>query len=253
MNNTIHRYYLQLSYNGKNYVGWQIQPNGNSVQETICKALSTILKDDIQVTGCGRTDAGVHAKYFVAHFDTEKEIADYDKLLYSLNSFLPFDIAIQKIERVAADANSRFDATSRSYEYWIIQHKDPFLRDFAYRFPKRLDFEKMNQAARLLYDFTDFTSFSKLHTDVKTNNCDVTHAEWTQRDGVWVFTITANRFLRNMVRAIVGTLLDVGLGKVDLEGFAQIIEQKDRNKAGFSVPAQGLYLTDVKYPYFGNE
>lgn len=243
-----YKYFIQLSYNGKNYVGWQIQPNGLSIQESLEKALSTILSEEIQVTGAGRTDAGVHARYFMAHFDTAWPYSDEKKLAYSLNSFLPFDIAVHDVFPVKEDAHARFDAISRTYEYWIVQYKDPFLKDFAYKFPRHLDVEKMNQAANLLMKYTDFTSFSKLHTDVKTNDCTISSAEWVLRENVLVFTISANRFLRNMVRAIVGTLLDVGVGKLNMEAFCDIIDKKDRSLAGFSVPAHGLYLTAIDYP-----
>ncbi len=243
------RYFLYLSYFGKNYVGWQIQPNGLSVQECIGKAISTIFSIDTQVTGCGRTDAGVHAKKFVAHFDANSEIVNLDKFCYSLNSILSHDIAIQKIVKVKKDAHARFDAFSRSYEYWIIQHKNPFLMNYSYRFSRQLNISAMQEAANILSAYTDFTSFSKLHTDVKTNNCTITNANWLFQDDVLIFKISANRFLRNMVRAIAGTLLEVGTGKLGLKDFCKIIERKDRSVAGASVPAHGLYLTDVNYPF----
>ncbi len=239
------RYFIQLSYNGSGFVGWQYQPNGLSIQESLEKALSTILREEIKVVGAGRTDAGVHARFYIAHFDSVSEQID-DRTVYSLNNFLHKNIAVQKIYRVN-NMNARFDAKSRVYEYVISPFKDPFNNDFAYYLNKKLDVEKMNEAAKILLDIEDFTSFSKLHTDVKTNNCDVSIAEWSERGDLLVFTIKANRFLRNMVRAIVGTLLDVGLGKIDKKEFKQIIDDKDRSSAGFSVPAKALYLINIEY------
>lgn len=239
------RYFVYLSYDGARYHGWQIQPNGISVQEVLNKALSTLLHESIEVTGAGRTDAGVNASLMVAHFDTEHE-AD-EQLVYRLNKFLPSDIAIHKIVSVTPDAHARFSATSRTYHYYVITAKTPF-EPYAYRFPQPLDFDKMNEAAQTLFDYTDFTSFSKLHTDVKTNNCRIMHAEWTQVSPIkWEFTITADRFLRNMVRAIVGTLLDVGRGVLNIQQFREIIEKKDRCSAGTSVPGNALFLAGITY------
>lgn len=241
------RYFITLSYNGKNYHGWQIQPNGSSVQETLEKALSTMLRCPISIVGAGRTDAGVHAKKMIAHFDTDVTLNTLE-LPRRLNCFLPTDIAIQKIEPVANHLHARFSATKRSYEYHLVTEKDVFCTETAYFHPGTLDFDAMNQAAAQLFNYIDFTSFSKLHTDVKTNNCTITHAQWTQIDEhKWVFTITANRFLRNMVRAIVGTLLQVGSQKITIDDFKRIIESKDRCQAGTSAPAHALYLTDVTY------
>jgi tRNA pseudouridine38-40 synthase len=240
------RFFIYLSYDGTRYHGWQIQPNGISVQEVLNKALSTLLHEPIEVTGAGRTDAGVNASMMVAHFDTGRE-AD-EQLVYRLNKYLPQDIAIQKIVPVTSEAHARFSATSRTYYYYIITEKTPF-EPYAYRFPQPLDFDKMNEAAQTLFDYTDFTSFSKLHTDVKTNNCRIMHACWTQvAPHKWQFTITADRFLRNMVRAIVGTLLDVGRGTLSIEQFRGIIEQKDRCSAGTSVPGNALFLSNITYP-----
>ncbi|MBO4673278.1 MAG: tRNA pseudouridine(38-40) synthase TruA [Bacteroidaceae bacterium] len=240
------RYFIYLSYDGARYHGWQIQPNGTSVQEVLGKALSTLLREPIEVTGAGRTDAGVNASIMVAHFDTTQE-AD-EQLVYRLNKFLPHDIAISHIRRVKDDAHARFSATSRTYHYYIITEKSPF-EPYAYRYPIPLDFDKMNEAAQTLFDYTDFTSFSKLHTDVKTNNCRITHARWEQVSPIkWQFTITADRFLRNMVRAIVGTLIDVGRGVLTIQQFREIIEKKDRCSAGTSVPGNALFLADVTYP-----
>ena len=240
------RYFIYLSYDGARYHGWQVQPNGTSVQEVLTGALSTLLREPIEVTGAGRTDTGVNASMMVAHFDTAHETDE--QLAYRLNKFLPQDIAVHNIVPVKAEAHARFSATSRTYHYYIITEKSPF-EPYAYRFPQPLDFGKMNEAAQTLFDYTDFTSFSKLHTDVKTNNCRIMAARWEQVSPVkWQFTITADRFLRNMVRAIVGTLLDVGRGTLSIDGFRQIIEKKDRCAAGTSVPGHALFLADITYP-----
>ncbi|TKG88881.1 tRNA pseudouridine(38-40) synthase TruA [Puteibacter caeruleilacunae] len=242
------RYFIQLAYCGTAYHGWQIQPNANSVQETLEKALSTILREEIKVTGAGRTDTGVHASFFVAHFDCGKVINDTEKLAFRLNSFLPQDIAIQKIFEVDEEAHARFGAVERSYKYFVSREKSAFNNDFVARHHAVLDIDKMNEAALKLFNYTDFTSFSKLHTDVKTNNCEVTYAKWEAHGDLMVFTVSADRFLRNMVRAIVGTLFQVGSGKISVDRFAEIIELKDRGLAGTSAPASGLYLVDVVYP-----
>ena len=241
------RYFIYLSYDGARYHGWQIQPNGISVQEVLNKALSTLLREPIEVTGAGRTDAGVNASLMVAHFDCQ-QATDNGQLTYRLNKLLPPDIVIHKIQQVKDDAHARFSATSRTYHYYIITEKSPF-EPYAYRFPQPLDFDKMNEAAKTLFDYIDFTSFSKLHTDVKTNNCHIITARWEQLSPIkWQFTITADRFLRNMVRAIVGTLLDVGRGVLTIEQFREIIEKKDRCSAGTSVPGNALFLADITYP-----
>ncbi len=242
------RYFIYLSYNGTCYHGWQVQPNGISVQEVLAKALSTILRVQIEVVGAGRTDAGVHAKLMVAHFDLEFELPGSFDLTAKLNSFLPKDIAIYKIVEVKFDAHARFDATSRRYEYVMVTTKNVFKNHLVARFSDKFDFETMNIAAKTLLEYRDFTSFSKLHTDAMTNNCTVTHAEWTKKADEWIFTIQADRFLRNMVRAIVGTLLEVGRGKMTVAEFRQVIEVQNRCKAGTSVPACGLYLVDIHYP-----
>lgn len=243
------RYFIQLSYKGTNYFGWQVQPNHISVQEVLNQRLSTLLSEEIQVVGAGRTDTGVHATYFIAHFDTTKSGLDNDdKFLYKLNRFLPHDIAIQKIIQVKETAHSRFDATSRSYEYHINTKKSPFSIEDSYYYHGELNIKKMNEAAKLLFNYTDFTSFSKLHTDVKTNNCKIYQTEWEAKGEKLIFTIKADRFLRNMVRAIVGTLLEVGKDKMIINEFIKIIENKDRCKAGSSAPAHGLFLTDIEYP-----
>ena len=243
------RYFIYLSYDGARYHGWQIQPNGVSVQEVLQNALSTLLRQPIEVTGAGRTDAGVNASLMVAHFDFEAESssAEIGKIVNRLNRFLPPDIAIHKIVPVRPDAHARFSATSRTYHYYIMTEKSPFTRHYAYRFPQPLDIDLMNEAAQTLFDYTDFTSFSKLHTDVKTNNCRIMQAKWEMTPNLR-FTITADRFLRNMVRAIVGTLIDVGRGILTIEEFREIIEKKDRCSAGTSVPGNALFLADITYP-----
>ena len=243
------RYFIYLAYDGTNYHGWQVQPNGVSVQETLTKALVTFLRDDsIEVTGAGRTDAGVHARLMVAHFDLERP-ADPEMMADKLNRILPQDISVYRVRRVRQDAHARFDATYRTYKYYVTTRKDPFNRRYVWRMYQKLDFDKMNEAARTLSDYSDFTSFSKVHTDVKTNNCRIMQARWEQTDGEeWVFTIQADRFLRNMVRAIVGTLVEVGRGKLSVEGFRRIIEKKDRCSAGTSAPGNALFLVDIGYP-----
>lgn len=242
------RYFIYLAYNGKNFCGWQSQPNGVSVQSTLEGALLTILRSTVAVTGAGRTDAGVHAKQMVAHFDREEPIAHLPLLTDKLNRLLPKEIAIDKIVPVRPDAHARFDAVARTYKYYVTGRKDPFNFEGVCKIHGSYDFEAMNRAAAVLSEYIDFTSFSKLHTDVKTNNCRIMQAEWRQEGDLWVFTIRADRFLRNMVRAIVGTLLEVGRGKLSLEGFRRIIEAKDRGKAGTSAPGHALYLVDVAYP-----
>ena len=243
------RYFIRLGYKGAQFHGWQVQPHDTSVQQTIEEAMATLLRTPTPVTGAGRTDAGVNARLMVAHFDTGQPIADIDRLVHSLNALLPPDIAIYSIAPVHDDAHARFDATSRTYKYFAVTCKDPFRYPLSWRCPPDLDFDLMNQAASRLLDYTDFTSFSKLHTDVKTNNCRITHAQWVQEDGQWVFTITADRFLRNMVRAIVGTLVEVGRHKMSVDEFCQVIERQDRCAAGTSMPGHALFLWDITYPY----
>lgn len=241
------RYFIYFQYNGAGYHGWQRQPNGSSVQETLEDAMSTLMRTPIALTGAGRTDAGVHARYMAAHFDTDITF-DAALVVKRLNVYLPADIAIFNIEPVADTLHARFDAVSRTYQYHVHTHKDAFINTQSLQVQPNIRFDLMNQAAQVLFDYIDFTSFSKLHTDVKTNNCTITHAQWTQlSEHRWVFTITANRFLRNMVRAIVGTLLQVGTQKITIDDFKRIIESKDRCQAGTSAPAHGLYLTDVQY------
>ncbi len=240
------RYFLQLSYFGKHYHGWQRQPKDLSVQEVLEDRLGTLLGNPVEVVAAGRTDAGVHARIMVAHFDWEPPLRD--DLLHRLNAFLPDDIAIQQIRPVKPDAHARFDALSRTYQYRLVQHKDPFEEDSAYYLSQPLDFGAMNAAAELLLEYSDFQAFSRVHTDVKTFICDIRHARWERVGEVWTFTITADRFLRNMVRAVVGTLLEVGKGKMTREDVKTIIKSRDRSRAGASVPAKGLYLTGITYP-----
>ncbi|MEH6703686.1 tRNA pseudouridine(38-40) synthase TruA [Galbibacter orientalis] len=241
------RYFLELSYNGQQYHGWQNQPNAISVQEVLEKALSTLLRTEIQIMGAGRTDSGVHAKQMFAHFDVNIAL-ETAILKHKLNSFLPNDIAIKDIFLVVDEAHARFDATQRSYEYWLVQEKNPFFNEYAHFIKADLDVDAMNKAAAELLNYKDFQCFSKSNTDVKTYICDVKRAAWICEGELLVFHITADRFLRNMVRAIVGTLLDVGIGKISLEEVTEIIKSKDRSNAGASVPAHGLYLTEVVYP-----
>ena len=243
------RYFIYLSYNGTNYHGWQVQPNALTVQETLNNALSTMLQEEIETVGAGRTDTGVHASFFTAHFESLNNKLDKDKKwVYKLNGILPDDIVINNITRVSPDAHARFDALSRTYKYHISKKKDPFNREFSYLLYGHLDINKMNKASLLLYDYTDFTSFSKLHADVKTNNCRVSLVKWEQIGNQIIFTIKADRFLRNMVRAIVGTLLEAGRGKLGIDEFRKIIESKDRSQAAASAPAHGLFLTNIEYP-----
>lgn len=242
------RYFLEFAYKGTKYHGWQYQPNAISVQETLAKALSTILKSEIELVGAGRTDTGVHARQMFAHFDFDLEI-DANYLIHKLNSFLPKDIAILNIHKVHEDAHARFDATRRTYQYHIHTKKNAFESDDSWYYHNHLNIDLMNKACTILFDYIDFECFSKVHTDVNTFNCKIFEANWQQNNNELIFTISADRFLRNMVRAIVGTMVYVGLEKVSLSEFKNIIEGKNRNKAGFSVPAHGLYLTKVEYPY----
>ncbi|WP_295675765.1 tRNA pseudouridine(38-40) synthase TruA [uncultured Mucilaginibacter sp.] len=251
---TPQRYFIQLSYNGTNYHGWQVQKNAVSVQAVINEKLSVILRQPIDTTGCGRTDTGVHAKDFFAHFDAGESMVDgpwslekKDSLLRSINAILPVDIAAMNLFPVAADANARFDAKLRTYEYHIHFNKDPFKNNYSWELRDRPDLELMNKAAQLMMAYTDFSCFSKSNTQVKTNNCKITYARWEETESGIVFRISADRFLRNMVRAIVGTLIMVGRKEIEPEAMQKIIESKNRSNAGTSVPACGLYLTEVKY------
>lgn len=241
---------MKLAYRGANFHGWQSQPNAVSVQSTIEDALTTIMRTPIKITGAGRTDTGVNARMMIAHFDVEQPLPSPDGLVKALNSLVGKDIAIYSISPVHDDAHARFDATSRTYHYYVHTDKSPFLYPLSWQAPVNLNFELMNKAAEILLGIDDFTSFAKLHTDVKTNICNVTYAKWEQiSENQWMFVITADRFLRNMVRAVVGTLVDVGRGKITIQQFADIISAKDRCAAGTSMPAQALFLWDVTYPY----
>ncbi|MBR4160851.1 MAG: tRNA pseudouridine(38-40) synthase TruA [Bacteroidaceae bacterium] len=240
------RYFITFSYDGTAYHGWQIQPHSISVQEELQKALSTLLRQSIEVVGAGRTDTGVHARKMVAHFDFGQ--LDCDQLVYKLNKMLPKDIAVHKVEQVADDMHARFSAKSRTYHYFLHLSKDPFLRAYSWQMYGNLDFDLMNKAAMVLMEYRDFTSFSKVNTDTKTNDCTITEAHWDRvGDNQWRFTITANRFLRNMVRAIVGTLVEVGRGRMTIEQLRHVIEAKDRCRAGDSVPGNALFLVEVLY------
>lgn len=244
----IKRYFFRIAYKGTNYYGWQRQSKQISVQEVIERELNKIFGLPILIVGCGRTDAGVHALDFYFHCDITKDF-DRAKLQFKLNRMLPSDIVVKKISQVSSEAHARFDAELRTYHYKIHTFKSAFSTDESTYIPQVLDFDKMNLAAQHLVGKKDFTSFSKLHTDVKTNFCEVYSAKWIQVDAQnWYFEISANRFLRNMVRAIVGTLFEVGLNKIAPDDVLQIIKEKDRNKAGKSVPAHGLYLTHIAYP-----
>lgn len=241
---------MKLAYRGANFHGWQSQPNAVSVQSTIEDALTTIVRTPIKITGAGRTDTGVNARMMIAHFDVEQPLPSPDGLVKALNSLVGKDITIYSIDQVHDDAHARFDATSRTYHYYIHTEKSPFLYPLSWQAPVNLNFERMNKAAEILLKIDDFTSFAKLHTDVKTNICNVTYAKWEQiNENQWMFVITADRFLRNMVRAVVGTLVDVGRGKITLQQFMDIISAKDRCAAGTSMPAHALFLWEVTYPY----
>ncbi len=241
------RYFIEFSYDGSAYHGWQRQPNALTVQEVFEKALSLLLRQKTMLTGAGRTDAGVHAGQMWAHFETPESL-DTLQLSFKLNSFLPKDIAVRQILPVIDSAHARFDAQKRHYQYYIHRYKNPFLTTYSWHLAKDLDIDLMNEAAVKLLTYKDFKSFSKTHTDVKTFICDVQEAFWEVKGDQLVFNITADRFLRNMVRAIVGTLVDVGLHKLSVPDFAHIIEQRNREKAGFSVPAKGLFLNRIEYP-----
>ena len=241
------RYFIEIAYNGKNYHGWQVQPNAITVQEVLDNTLSTLLRKEIKVTGAGRTDAGVHAKQMFAHFDYE-EINDFSSFIFRINSFLPKDISIQDIFEVNEEAHTRFDASRREYEYVISLQKNPFSEGISYLIHQKPDVSLMNEAAKILLNYKDFQCFSRTNTDVKTYYCSINEAYWKEENSQLIFTISADRFLRNMVRAIVGTLLNIGFGKTSLQDFHEIIKSKDRTKAGASAPAHGLFLTKIEYP-----
>ncbi|MBB5396562.1 tRNA pseudouridine(38-40) synthase TruA [Mucilaginibacter sp. AK015] len=246
----IQRYFIELSYDGTNYHGWQVQPNAVTVQELLDKALTTLLRQPIETIGCGRTDTGVHAKEYYAHIDVKPiDHGPWTIDKRSLNALLPHAIAVKNIIPVHADAHARFDATLRSYAYHIHFEKDPFLHGYSWLLRDRPNLELMNRAAAIIMEYSDFSCFSKSNTQVKTNNCKIVKAEWAETENGIVFHISADRFLRNMVRAIVGTLIMVGRGEMQPEDIRNIIQSKSRSNAGISVPACGLYLTEVKYPY----
>jgi len=241
------RYFIEFSYFGKAYHGWQRQPNAISVQEVLEEVFSTLTGSKKSLVAAGRTDTGVHAKQMFAHFES-KRIEDTIDLVFRLNSYLPEDISVKRIFEVSAEAHARFNATERTYEYWLVQQKNPFYLDTGHYVNRLMDIQKMNEAAKVIMEHTDFECFSKSQTDVKTYLCDIKKAKWKEMDDRLVFTISADRFLRNMVRAIVGTLLEVGLGKWTVDDVKTILESNDRSKAGTSVPAKGLYLVNIKYP-----
>lgn len=241
------RFFIYLKYDGAAYHGWQVQPNARSVQAELERALSTLLRQELSVVGAGRTDTGVNARMMTAHFDTDATV-DCKQLAYKLNRILPRDIAVDRVEPVSQDMHARFSATSRTYHYYVHTGKDPFAHAYSYELPFKVDFDKMNQAAAVLLTVSDFAAFCKSNSDAKTTLCRVTSAQWVRvSDGHWYFHITANRFLRNMVRAVVGTLIDVGRGKISMDDFTQIIAGKNRQQAGESVPGNALFLENIGY------
>ncbi len=241
------RYIIRLAYKGTHYHGWQKQHNARTVQSVLDEKLSLLMGENIETLGCGRTDKGVHAKDFYAHFDTTKSV-DCNHIVYKLNHILPNDIVVYAVQEVEGTFNARFDATSRTYEYWITQQQNPFLIEQAWYQYGKLDIDKMNEASAMLIGKKDFESFSKVHTQVNNFICDIMYARWEFADDKLVFTIQANRFLRNMVRAIVGTLIEVGKGRLTLQDVQDILDSKNRCEAGQSVPAHGLFLTKIEYP-----
>lgn len=241
------RYFIELSYEGTNFCGWQIQPNAPSIQESLIKALSLILRQEIYVIGCGRTDTGVHASHFIAHFDAILGDLSIEFIIFKLNCLLPYSIAIHDLYHVKDDAHARFDAISREYKYYVNIEKDPFTHNYAYKPNFIPNIDKMNDACEVLFEYIDFTSFSKLHTDAKTNNCKIMKASWEKIGNQLIFTIRADRFLRNMVRAIVGTMLDIGRDRLTKDDLRKIIESKNRSNAGVSVPGKALFLHRIEY------
>jgi len=249
MNSDKTRYFIFISYKGTSYHGWQIQPNSITVQKTLDEALGTILSEKIATTGAGRTDTGVHASVFCAHFESvSPDLVLKKNLIYRLNRYLPKDIAVTRLAKVKPDAHARFSAVSRTYRYNISKTKNPFWDDSSWFIHGKIDINSMNEACGMLLNFSDFTSFSKLHSDTKTNNCRIFYAVWEEADDRLIFTIKADRFLRNMVRAIVGTMVETGTGKITLKEFEEIIVAKDRCRAGKSAPAKGLFLVGIEYP-----
>jgi tRNA pseudouridine38-40 synthase len=243
------RYFLRLSFKGTNYHGWQLQENAETIQGILENVISLKLSESISLTGAGRTDTGVHASNYYAHFESIKPDIDKIQFIKEVNRFLPHDIALHDLIKVNPDHHTRFDATERTYKYYIQRKKNPFNFDTTYYYTGELDVELMNQCAKALLKYQDFESFCRAHSDNKTFICDIKQAEWELKDDQLIFTISADRFLRNMVRAIVGTLLDCGRNKIDINTFCQIIEKKDRSSASASAPAKGLFLFDIKYPY----
>jgi tRNA pseudouridine38-40 synthase len=243
------RYYIYISYKGTSYHGWQLQANSVTVQKILDNALSVVLGEDIKTTGAGRTDTGVHALFFCAHFDSlSPDLYEKNNLVFRLNRFLPEDISVSEIRKVIPDANARYSAISRTYKYYISRTKDPFFNSSSWFLHGDIDIKAMNQASRILFLHSDFTSFSKLHSGSKTNICRILQAVWEEEDNRLVFTIKADRFLRNMVRAIVGTLIEIGFGKMNEDEFEKIILARDRCRAGTSAPARGLFLAEIEYP-----
>jgi tRNA pseudouridine38-40 synthase len=242
------RYFIEFSYKGTAYNGWQKQNNALGVQQVLEEAMQKILRAPIEITGSSRTDTGVHAEQQFAHFDTVNPIQDLQKAVHSLNGLIPYDIAVQRLIPVAEDLNSRFAATYRRYEYRMVHAKNPFLVNLSYLNRSELNVEKMNEAAAFLLIHKDFESFSKIHTSVNNFRCTITEARWFERDGMLIFSVKANRFLRGMVRALVGTLLQVGIGKISVDDFEKIILAKSRKQAGPQAPAEGLFLVEVGYP-----
>jgi tRNA pseudouridine38-40 synthase len=243
------RYFIFISYKGTSYHGWQIQPNSITVQKILDDALSVVLTEKISTIGAGRTDAGVHAMVFCAHFDSiSTDLTTIKNLVFRLNQFLPVDISVNSIKKVLPDANARYSAISRTYEYYISRIKDPFFDNSSWFLHGNIDISALNEACRLILNHSDFTSFSRLHSDTKTNLCKIYSADWEEAGNRLVFKIKADRFLRNMVRAIVGTMVEIGFGKMDLKEFEEIILAKDRCRAGKSAPAKGLFLADIEYP-----
>jgi tRNA pseudouridine38-40 synthase len=243
------RYFIFISYRGTFYHGWQIQPNSVTVQKTLDESLSVVLNEKISTTGAGRTDTGVHAMFFCAHFDySSPDLLNISNLVFRLNQFLPADISVNSIKKVVPDANARYSAISRTYKYYISRIKDPFSDNSSWYLHGKIDIKVMNEACRMLFLHSDFTSFSRLHSGAKSNICKIYFAGWEELDNRLVFTIKADRFLRNMVRAIVGTSVEIGFGKMNLKEFEDIILAKDRCRAGKSAPAKGLFLVDIEYP-----
>ncbi len=243
----MYRYFIRFSFRGTSFHGWQIQENAYTVQALLNKSLSTLTAEDVYCIGAGRTDAGVHAKDFYAHFDLENEIVDFGNFIYKLNCLNGNEVYVSEVFRVKPEAHSRFSAKSRTYQYHILRERDPFLNDYAYFYYGNLNIDEMNSAAEVLYSYSDFTSFSKADTQTKTNICKIISANWILQDKELIFTIKADRFLRNMVRAIAGTLLDIGKGKLTISDFKSIIESKNRCLAGESLPANALFLVNVEY------